>query len=244
MVPQASVNALFAFLGLEAAVVIAPLMRNPVRDVPIATFGGLAIAALIYLAACGVLMGVLPASALAKSTSPFADAGVPMFGASIAAVIALCALAKVSGALTGNILSIAETADSPAVLGRFISTERRRQIGRPSLANLGVIGAVMSLVVVASANPSLGRQFSILVDITVVLNLLAYLAACLALVRFSGAAPAGLKLAARVAGMAGAIFCIWAITVSEPGLLIWSAGAVVVASLAWLVVRRRRPALA
>ena len=239
VVPQASVNALYAFLGLEAAVIIAPLMRDPVRNVPIATFGGLAIAALIYLAACGVIMGVLPAAALAKSTSPFADAGAPLFGASIAAAIAVAALAKVGGSLAGNILSIGETADSPAVLGRFLSAERRRQTGRPSLANLILIGLLMSLTVVASANPNLGRQFTVLVDITVVLSLLAYLAACLALLRFSGAAPGRLKLAARVAAVAGAVFCIWAIAVSEAGLLIWSAGAVVVASVAWQLVRRR-----
>ncbi len=244
VVPQATVNALYAFLGLEAAVVIAPLMRNPIRDVPIATFGGLAIAALIYLAACGVIMGVLPAAVLAKSTSPFADAGAPLFGASIAAAIALCALAKVGGSLGGNVLAIAETADSPAVLGRFVSAEKRRHTGRPSLANLTVIGVLMSLTVVASANPSLGRQFTILVDITVVLSLLAYLTACLALLRFSGAAPAGLKLPARIAAVAGGLFCIWAIAVSEQDLLVWSAGAIGVAILAWLVVWRWAPAAA
>ena len=95
--------------------------------------------------------------------------------ASIAAAIAVAALAKVGGSLAGNILSIGETADSPAVLGRFISAERRRQTGRPSLANLILIGLLMSLTVVASANPNLGRQFTVLVDITVVLSLLAYL---------------------------------------------------------------------
>ena len=242
VIPQATVNALYAFLGLEAAAVIAPLMRNPVRDVPIATFGGLAIAAVIYLAACGVIMGVLPASALAKSTSPFADVGVPLFGASIAAVIAVCTLAKVSGSLAGNILSIAETADSPAVLGRFV--KNRRHGGRPSLANLLVIGVLMSLTVVASASPNLGRQFTILINITVVLSLLAYLAACLALLRFSGGAPAGLRLKARVAALAGALFCVWAIAVSERDLLVWSAGAIGVAILAWLAVRRRALATA
>ena len=102
----------------------------------------------------------------------------------------------------------------------------------------------MSLTVVASASPNLGRQFTVLINITVVLSLLAYLAACLALLRFSGGAPAGLRLMARVAAVAGALFCVWAIAVSERDLLVWSAGAIGVAILAWLAVRRRALATA
>ncbi|MGH7023970.1 MAG: amino acid permease, partial [Caulobacteraceae bacterium] len=244
--PTAVVIAFWAFLGVENAIVIAPLVRNPARNVPVATFGGLAIGVAVYLSACIVIMGILPASVLAKSSAPFAAAAAPIVGGSIAGVLALCAMLKSAGTLGGSILVVAETAESDAVLGQIMPGRPPRQVDKPPKLNLILMGAIMSATVIASTSPTLARQFTIIADIAVVLCLLAYLAGCVALLRFSGAVAKERRMLVRAVALGGALFCCAAIAASEADLLIWTLAAVAIASLAWLPVwlRRRRLAVA
>jgi arginine:agmatine antiporter len=239
VVPQSTVTAFYAFIGVEVAAVIAPLLRNPSRNVPIATFGGLGIAAMTYILASALIMGVLPASVLAKSTAPFADAAIPLLGGSIAGLLAACTLLKVSGSFSSNMLAVVETADSPVLFGALVRKAGHSPAAGPSKANLLVVGVVMSFIVIFSANPNLARQFNTLANISVVLFMLVYLTACLSLLKFCRAAPARLKWFSRVAAIGGSVFCCAVIVASERDLLVWSVGAVAVAGLAWLVVGKR-----
>jgi len=240
--PSAVVIAFWAFLGVENAIVIAPLVRNPARNVPLATFGGLAIGVVVYLSACVVIMGILPASVLAKSSAPFAAAAAPIVGGSIAGVLAFCAMLKAAGTLGGSILVTAETAESDAVLGQILPGRPPRRADKPPKFNLILMGVLMSATVIASTSPTLARQFTIVADIAVVLSLLAYLAGCLALLRFSASARKERRGLVRAVAIGGALFCCAAIAASEADLLIWTLGAIVIAIFAWLPVwlRRRR----
>ena len=68
-----SLGAIFwAFVGLETGAMIAGLVRDPDRDVPIATVGGILIAALVYIVSSVLVMGIVPAQQLAESSAPFA----------------------------------------------------------------------------------------------------------------------------------------------------------------------------
>jgi len=240
VVPRSVVMVFWAFLGIECAVVISPLVRNPSRDVPIASLGGLAIAAAIYIAASAAIMGILPASVLVKSSAPFAAAAVPILGASMAAAVALCAMLKASGTLGVVILSAVATADSPSMLGQLRNPTDARQAGAVSTPSLILTGILMSLVVAASASPTLARQFTIVANVTVVICVLVYVAACVALLRMSNAAPRSMQLLARVLAVGALLFCIALISASEPDLLIWSAATIAIAALAYVPVRRRR----
>src|SRR5690242_6867668 len=51
ILPRATVIAFWAFLGLESAIILAVRVQNPLRDVPIGTLGGLAVATIVYIAA-------------------------------------------------------------------------------------------------------------------------------------------------------------------------------------------------
>ncbi len=240
VVPRSIVIAYWAFLGVESAIVLATRVRNPVRDVPIASFAGLAIASAIYISACAAIMGILPASVLAKSSAPFADAVVPMLGASIAALVALCAMLKASGTLGSVILLVVETAESESMLGQMRSVPCARETYKASTPNLIFTGILMSLAVVATASPTLARQFTIVADLTVVFIMFVYVAACIALLRMSGAFSPGYRVLARALGLCGAVFCVILIAVSEADLLIWSVVAIGLAALAYLAVRLRR----
>jgi arginine:agmatine antiporter len=240
LVPRSAVMVFWAFLGIECAIVISPLVRDPARDVPIASLAGLSIAAAIYIAACAAIMGILPASVLAKSSAPFAAAALPMLGASVAAAVALCAMLKASGTLGVVILGSITTADSPSMLGQLRNAADAQRSGAVSATSLISTGALMSLVVAISASPTLARQFTIVANVTVVICMYVYVAACLALLRISRAAPNGKRMLARVLAIAALLFCVALIAASEPDLLVWSAAPIVIACLAYVPVRQRR----
>lgn len=241
-VPRATVMVFWAFVGLEAAIVLATRMRNPARDVPIATIGGLGIAAVIYIAACSAIMGILPASVLAKSSAPFADAVAPMLGKVVAGIVALCALLKASGTLGSTTLLTLDTAECESVLGQmrhgFVQGEKS------TMANIVFTGVLTSLVTIASASPTLARQFTIVTDVCVVLTVLVYGAAALALLLLSGGLPRKAQLWARPLAVAGTLFCAWIVVISELDLLICSAAATLAALVAYLSIRFRNMQLA
>src|ERR1700691_1087955 len=108
VIPQSLVLLFWAFTGLESASVATAVVENPRRNVAIATFGGVLIAALVYVASCTVLMGIIPAADLARSNAPFADAVQVMLGPLAAGMIALAALIKATGTLGGWILLTAQ----------------------------------------------------------------------------------------------------------------------------------------
>jgi len=240
VVPRSVVIVFWAFLGIECAIVLSPLVRNPARDVPIASLGGLAIAAAIYISASAAIMGILPAAVLVKSSAPFADAVVPMLGASFAAAVALCAMVKASGTLGILILGSVATAGSPSMFGQLRNPSDARQDGPVSRPSLIFTGILMSLVVAASASPTLARQFTIVANVTVVVIVYVYVAACLALLRMSSAAPRGMRQLARALAMGALLFCIALIAASESDLLIWSVAAIVIAGVAYVPVRLQR----
>ena len=238
ILPQATVIAFWAFLGLETAIILAVRVKNPLRDVPIGTLGGLAISTVIYIAASTALMGMLPAAALAKSAAPFADAFMPVLGAAFAGVVALCAMLKASGTLAATVLLTIETADCESVLGYMRVTPAPSR--RASIANLIFTGAITSLLVFISVSPSLARQFTIVTNASVVLSLAVYLASALALLRLADALPQRLRVLAWVTALLCAVFCIGLIAVSEPASLIGSAAVIAISVAVYFAARFRR----
>ena len=237
-VPQATVMVFWAFVGIEAAIILSHRVRNPERNIPIATIGGLLIAAAIYIAACTAIMGILPASVLAKSSAPFADAVAPILGTFVAGIVALCAMMKASGTLGSTTLLTLETAESESVLGEarpgFVLGERA------TTPNIIFTGVLTGLITIASASPTLARQFTIVTDVSVVLNVMVYAMAAFALLRMSGSLSRKTQVWARPVGVLAALFSVVLIIVSEADLLICSAAAILAALIAYLSIRFRR----
>jgi arginine:agmatine antiporter len=233
VVPTTVVTVFWAFTGIENASVVARIVRRPARNVPIATLSGLGLASLVYLLAGGVIMGILPAAALAKSSAPYADAVAPILGGVAAAAVAACALAKVCGTLGGAILTTVECADSEGVLGHIAGRTGPRLAARASTQHLAWTGVLMSLVTLVTASPSLARQFTVVVDVSVILSVAAYLGACAALWQFAGEARAATKWLARAAAVGAALFCIAMAGAAEVRLLIWSAATIAVTAVGY-----------
>ena len=124
-VTAAAALTLWAFIGLESATVPAEDVADPKRTIPRSTIIGTLVTALVYILGTVAVMGVIPASVLAGSNAPFADAAAEMFGGWAGDAVAIGAIVAAFGALNGWILlqgqiPMAAARDRlfPAVFGR------------------------------------------------------------------------------------------------------------------------------
>jgi cadaverine:lysine antiporter len=90
------------------------VVRNPRRDVPIATCCGVLIAGVGYVLSCTVMTGLFAAAELRALSAPFAAAlaraGAATFGVGadvVVAAVGLCAAAGGAGSLAGWMLVLA-----------------------------------------------------------------------------------------------------------------------------------------
>jgi len=237
---SSALTAFWAFLGLECAAAAAGAVRDPVRNVPRATLGGVAIAAALYVAACAVLMGLMPAAELARSSAPFADATRATVGVGGAGLIAICAFLRTAGCTTGWVLVTSETSREAADQGAFPAFFRTRPGERASAINLVTTGVLMSAVTLLTATPTLGSQFSALASVTVVLSLSTYLLAGFSLLRMRGALPTPRQRSVATATAVVAIACAGALiasaTLKDLGLSLIS---LAIAAGLYLMLRRR-----
>ena len=238
-ISASALNAFWAFLGVECAAAAAGVVRDPARNVPRATLLGVVGVAALYIGACSVLMGILPAAVLAKSSAPFADAGRVTLGLGLGAVIAVCALLRAQGCLTGWMLVTSETSRSAADAGVFPAIFRTRPGERVSAINLLTAGGLMSVVAITTASPTLGQQFGLLANVAVILSLYAYSMAGGALIRLSRAFTPGRKLAARVTALVAMGLSLALIASGKPIELMICGVPVVAAALLYLWLRRR-----
>lgn len=107
-IARASVISIFAFLGVESALVPGGEVKDPSRTVPRAIFLAMAIIVVVYLSVQVVAQGVL-GPALASAKTPLADAAAIAFGAWGRAVILVGMVVSMFGYLSGMTLAVPRT---------------------------------------------------------------------------------------------------------------------------------------
>jgi putrescine:ornithine antiporter len=165
---------LWAFLGMESAAQNSAAVENPKRDVPLACMFGTLGAAVIYILSTTVIQGIVPNPELAKSTGPFGAAYAHMFSPAVGSVIMGLAVVACLGSLLGWQFTIATTGKAAAderMFPRLFSKVNR--MGAP-ITGMMVLGVVQSLLALSTISPSLSQQFSVLVNLAVVTNVVPY----------------------------------------------------------------------
>ncbi|MEF3081303.1 amino acid permease [Luteimonas sp. SMYT11W] len=231
----------WAFIGLETGAMVAGVVRNPERNVPIATLGGILLAGVVYMVSSVLMMGIVPVEELASSSAPFALVAGQMFGVWAIPVIAAAAALKATGTLGGWMLVTGESGARaaqrgflPAIFGRLL----KNGAAGPGLL---IVVSSMTLIAFITVTDTVGSQFETIINMAVTLVVMAYAAAGLSLMLGNRQHPAGRR--ERLLGMGALIAC---------GLLVWSTpidtlmGAAIIALLAWAGYRgfssRRREA--
>jgi putrescine:ornithine antiporter len=172
---------LWAFLGMESAAQNSAAVENPKRNVPLACMLGTLGAAVIYILSTTVIQGIVPNEELAKSTGPFGLAYAQMFNPTVGAIVMALAVMACLGSLLGWQFTLAQTAKAaadehmfPAFFSKVTST------GAP-ITGMVIMGVVQSLMALSTISPNLSKQFSALVNLAVVTNVIPYIIALSAL---------------------------------------------------------------
>mgnify|MGYP000286798013 CR=1 FL=1 len=100
---------LWAFIGVESASVSTAVVKDPARNVPIATVVGVLLAAVCYILSSSAIMGIIPNKELIASSAPFSDAVSMALGPVAGNIVALCAAVGCLGSLGGWTLLVGQT---------------------------------------------------------------------------------------------------------------------------------------
>jgi len=231
-ITAAATLTLWAFLGLESATVPAGKVADPHRTIPLATFGGTALAGLIYLLACTAVTLLLAPEAAAHSAAPFADVIGRAWGAKAAQIVAAFAMISAIGALNGWILLQGEMPAAMAADGVFPrSLAKLAPNGVPVRAH--VLSTLLVTVVLAlNASKSTVTLFTFVALLATTASLFMYLLA----------AAAALKLGAvnRTVAIAGMVYSLWTLYGAGAEANIWGAVLLVAGAPVWWAMRRLR----
>jgi putrescine:ornithine antiporter len=206
---------LWAFLGMESAAQNSEAVENPKRDVPLACMFGTLGAAVIYILSTTVIQGIVPNADLASSTGPFALAYATMFNPTIGSIIMALAVLACVGSLLGWQFTIAQTARTAAEERMFPAIFKRvNEMGAP-VPGMIVLGVVQTCLALMTISPTLSEQFSALVNLAVVTNVLPYIIALSALfvmMKTVRVPQSKFRLNATITiiGMAYSVFAIYA----------------------------------
>lgn len=222
----------WAFVGLETGAMVAGVVRDPARNVPRATIGGVLIAGVVYLISSVLVMGIVPAQELADSSAPFALVAGRIFGNWAIPVIAAAAALKATGTLGGWMLVTGESGARaaqrgflPAIFGRF-NTRGAAGWG------LFIIASSMSVIALLTLSPKVSGQFEIIIEVVVMLVVLAYAAAGASLL--VGTRARKPSAGDRLFGTGALIACFLLLASYETTMLLQGAGLIVVV---WVLFR-------
>ena len=232
-IKQSLVLVFWAYLGLESASVCAAVVKDPERNVALATIAGVLLAALIYMVVSASIMGLAPADVLAQSSAPFALVAGKMFGAWAVPLVALAGMLKAIGTLAGWLLLTAQTSRAAADHGLLPQAFARTRQGDTPVTGLVTAGLVGTVCVVITISPTLGQQFGLLSEAATLFSLLMYLASCAAAIKYR------LRGAYLLTAIGGA-FCICAIAWSSTPSLKATGVCLVVLALFYLPAMRRK----
>jgi APA family basic amino acid/polyamine antiporter len=211
---------MWAFLGLECATIPAGHVKDPERTIPRATLWGTGIAAALYILGTAAVMGVIPASSLANSNAPFADAARVLWGGWAGNLIAAVAIVSCFGALNGWILISGQIAQAAARDRLFPQPFARDSARGTPVFSLVISSLVATLLVLMSySRGGLVAMFNVMILIATFFSLVPYMLCSMAeLLLGRNDQPRGRNIA--LASLAFA-FALWATAGAGRDTLYW-----------------------
>ncbi len=223
---------LWAFLGMETAAQNGSQSENPQRDIPLACMFGTLGAAVIYVLSTTVIMGIVPNEELAKSTGPFGLVYTQMFHPIVGQIVLALAVMACIGSLLGWQFTLGQTGKTAAdnkFLPEIMGKENK--FGAP-VTGMIIITAVQSVFALSTISPSINEQFNLLVELSVVTNVIPYILALsglMIMMRMAKTEESAYKRNAFIAGVA-MLYSTYALYASGAVAVI---GGMVVMALVW-----------
>ncbi|WP_058913940.1 arginine/agmatine antiporter [Entomohabitans teleogrylli] len=231
---------LWSFIGVESASVAAAVVKDPKKNVPIATIGGVLIAAVCYVLSTTAIMGMIPNAALKVSASPFGDAARLALGDTAGAIVSLCAAAGCLGSLGGWTLLAGQTAKAAADDGLFPAIFSKVNKDQTPVAGLLIVGVLMTLFQLCSISPDATQQFAVVSSVSVIFTLVPYIYTCAALMLVGHGHLGSQRRVYLGLTVIAFIYCIWAVIGSGAQEVMWSFIAIMVITAMYTINYNRR----
>ena len=156
---------MWAFIGIEAAVIPTGDVENPKKTVPIAVVSAALSVSFLYVGASIAIMFLVPSEVLAASESPFVDAASHM-GPGGALLMGVGALISTAGALNGNIFVMGQMPMLVAADGLAPSVIAKRNKGGAPMVALMVSSVFSAALLVLNFTDGLVGAFSFLISMS------------------------------------------------------------------------------
>ena len=227
---------LWAMLGFECATVPAERVRDPQRNIPLATLIGTFAVGLIYLAASSAVFLLLPADVASKSAAPFADLVSHFWGPLAGTLVVFFAAISCLGALNGWVLLQGEVPLALARRGVFPQWFGKvNSRGMPVRAQ--ILGSTLSaLLVTANFTKGLTQLFEFMALLATVATLVLYLVAAIGALRLMilGQLRSGLLV---IVTLVGGAYALWTFTGAGTEASLWGLLLLMTGIPVWLWMR-------
>lgn len=165
----------FAFLGIECATIPSSSVEDPGQNISKATMRGVWIAAAIYVFSTAAIMGMIPASQLKISITPFADAAEKIYGHGAKYWVSAGAAIAAFGALNGFILVQGQMPYAMAkdkLFPAFFAKQNRKGV---PVNGVIVSSIIITILMFMNNSKNLANQFKLLILLSTFFTLLPYL---------------------------------------------------------------------
>lgn len=243
---SAATLTLAAMVGLESASVMSKRVRNPERNVPLATLVGTIITAFIYITTCTTVMLLIPAAQLVDSSAPFSDLARIAWGDAAAYWISLFVVISALGCLNAGILMQGELPLHMARNGSFPAVFARESRRGTPVASLCIGSVLATLLVLLNFQKSMVDIYSFMLLLATTATLVLYLMCSLAVLVLlrRGKLPAYRRGSTGLAlvGIVAALFSLWSFVGAGKEAVIYGVVLLAAAVPVFFLMRRMRVA--
>lgn len=204
---------LWAFLGLETACANSDTVENPEKNVPIAVMAGTLLAGFCYTTSTAIIGGLVPYTELMKSGAPFGLAYAAMFGNEVGHFVSCMLVISCFVSLTAWQFTVSEVVREASTIGHFPAFLKKVNKFRAPYVAIGTLLSIQIIMTLSTISPTLLKQFNILINLAVMINLIPYLLAMAAvpdLQKAEGIAAAKAKLP-NMAAIVGGVYSVYAV---------------------------------
>jgi basic amino acid/polyamine antiporter, APA family len=247
-VTAAATLTLWALLGLESATIPADKVRDPSRNIPIATLLGAVITALICILACTTVLLLVPPQILAQSNAPFVDLANQYWGNTAGKLLAVFAAISGFGALNGWILLQGELPNAMAKSGVFPQIFARESPRRTPTFALFFSSGLVTLLILMNYQKSMVGIFTFMILLSTTACLVLYALCSLALLRlqWTGRLESGQlgrprrgTIPLAIVGVVATAYSLWAIVGAGTEAVAWGAVLLALGAPLYFLVRKQ-----
>jgi arginine:ornithine antiporter/lysine permease len=174
-VNNAAVTTLWAFVGIESAVMFSKRAKR-LKDIKKATVLGLLISLIIYVGITMLVMGSLTQTELIHANKPLVDALQKIVGHHVSYVMAVFDLISLAGTTIGWIFLSAEAPYQAAKQGLFPPIFKRENKNGVPVGSLIITNAFSQVFLFMTISDSLSNAYNFVVQVATLAYLLPYLA--------------------------------------------------------------------